>query len=164
MPTIKNLYVIIARDISVDSTDQMNSIMKIIDKFTFGYQPEKLAEQGITLGEKTIVFPAKYSVATSWHFGDVLKQDTPLVFRIEVLDPKNKSFDGPSHEYIAPTGVDKVNINFNMEGMPVTVPGKYRLVARAQSKTGEEIAKSEYPFSVELTEAGSGTSLAPKKP
>jgi hypothetical protein len=150
MPSIKNLFVIIARDISTDARDQMTSIMKIVERFGFGYDPDQMKDQGVTLGEKPVVFPAKYDVATSWYLGEHLKTDTLLTFTLSVRDPKGRDLGGPSQEHMLPAGVDRANMNFGMEGLPVTEPGKYTLEVRILSKDGKELSSGEYPFLVDI--------------
>ena len=152
MPAIRNLYTLIAREVSVDSNDKMSSIIKIIDKFTFSYNPKKMKEQGVTLGEKPILFDAKYAVTTSWFFGEQLKKDTVLVFKISVSGPGGQDFGGPSKENLVPAGFDRMNMNFNTTGLPVTKAGKYTLKAQVLSKGGKKLAEGEYPFVVELIE------------
>lgn len=152
MLKIRNLYVVLARDISTDVADQMNSIIKIIDRFGFGYDPTKMKEQGMTLGEKPILFPAKYAIATSWYFGELLKSDTFLTFGVSVKDPDGQDFGGPTQEHLLPVGIDRINMNFSMEGLPVTKAGTYTLAVTVSAKDGKKLANAEYPFSVELTE------------
>lgn len=152
MLKIRNLYVVIARDVSTDAVDQMNSIMKIIDRFGFGYDPSKMKEQGMTLGEKPILFPAKYVIATSWYFGDLLKSDTFLTFGVSVKDPDGQDFGGPTQEHLLPIGIDRINMNFSMEGLPVTKAGTYTLTVTVLAKDGKKLVDAEYPFSVDITE------------
>lgn len=156
MQQIRNLYVVISRDVSTDAADQMNSIMKIIDKFGFGYDPVKMKEQGLTLGEKPILFPAKYAIATSWYFGELLNKDTFMTFNVSMKDHSGTDFGGPSQEHLVPSGIDRINMNFNMEGLPVTKAGKYTLEVTVLAKDGSKLANAEYPFTVELTEEKSG--------
>lgn len=156
MLSVKNLYVVISRDISTDAVDQMNSIMKIIDRFGFSYNAKEMKKQGITLGEKPILFPAKYAVATSWYFGGALKKDTFLMFMVNIKDFNGESFGGPAQEHLIPAGIDRINMNFNVEGLPVSKAGKYTLEVIVQSKDGKKLAEGAYPFTVELAEEKDG--------
>lgn len=154
MPEVKNLYTIIARDVTTDASDNMNSLIKIIDKFTFGINKEEFDKNAANLKGQPIGFPANYSVATSWIFGAKLKKDTLLNFKISIVDPKGKQLEGgPEQENQLPTGIDKVNMNFNVQGMPVTIAGKYKILAEVFSKDGVLLARGEYPFEVELSDA-----------
>ncbi|GEM_PF-936456 len=154
MPTVKNLYVIMARDVTTDAADKMNSILKVIDKFTFNINRDELEKNEIKLGEQQIGLPANYSVATSWQFSEKLKQETFYNFKIDIIDPKGEKLgSGPEQENVLPAGIDRVNMNFNIQGLPVTSEGKYSVAAEIFAKDGKSLCKSEYPFEVEFSDA-----------
>ncbi len=153
MPTIKNLYVIVARDVTTDAADRMNSVIKVIDKFTFNVNREQLSREGFKLGEQEIGLPANYAVATSWILEEKLKTDTFFNFKINIFDPDGEKLGtGPEQENVVPAGIDRINLNFNVQGMPVTKPGKYTLKAAIFSKSGKLLGEGTYPFEVEFTE------------
>jgi hypothetical protein len=153
MQAANNLYVIIAREVSTDAADKMNSIIKIIDKFTFNVNRDELAKNEITLGAQQIGLPANYSVATSWIFDEKLKKETFFNFRINIYDPTGKKLDnGPEQENLLPAGIDRINMNFNVQGLPVTTEGTYKLRAELVSKDKKLLAKADYPFTVEFIE------------
>jgi hypothetical protein len=151
MPSAKNLYLIMAREVSTDSADNMNSIIKVIDKFSFNINQDDLDKNEITLGSQQLSLPATYAVATSWVFAEKLKGETALTLRLNIADPEGKTLgEGPSQNHALPPGVDKINMNFNVQGLPVTKEGRYRLHAELLTKAGKSLAKSEYPFDVEF--------------
>jgi hypothetical protein len=148
----KNLYTVIAREVTTDTTDGMISIIKMIDKFSFAYNPSELETKGVTLGKDVIGFGAKYSVATSWYIGEHLKKAEPVSFHIEIIEPTGKNLGGPTQEQTLPVGIDKVNMNFNLEGLPIGKAGNYKLSAKVISKSGDVLGTGEYPFTIELVE------------
>lgn len=151
MHKVRNLYTVIARDFTTDAADKMNSILKIIDKFVFDINQNDLEKSQITLGAREIALPATYVVATSWLFDEKLKKDTLISFKINITDPDNKRLGHESEqENLCPRGIDKVNLNLKVQGLPVTAQGKYKLHANLFSKNGTLLAKGEYPFDVEL--------------
>lgn len=150
MPTTKNLYTLIAREITTDAADNMNSIIKIIEKFTFGIDRERLKKDGIQLGRQPIALPASYSIGTSWLFDEKLKQDILVTLKVRIIDPGGKDLDGPEQEHMVPTGINKINLNFNAQGLPVTNEGAYTLRAEILLKNGKLLAYGEYPFEVEF--------------
>lgn len=156
MPPVTNLYVLLAREVTTDATDNMNSIIKIIEKFTFGIDQNALKQNNIQLGRQQINLPASYSVATSWLFDEKLKKDTFLTIKLSIINPNGKNLGGPEQEHLIPTGLNKINMNFNAQGLPVTNEGHYTLRAEALSKTGKLLAYGEYPFEVEFTQQGVG--------
>jgi hypothetical protein len=151
MQTFNNLYVIIARDVTTDAVDNMNSIIKIIDKFSFDIDSTEFATKKIEVGSKPIGLPAAYYVATSWIFKEKLKKETFLIFKINIFDPEGRKLEGgPEQENLIPAGIDRFNMNFNIQGLPVTTEGRYRMEAEILSKDYKSLAKGEYPFSIEF--------------
>ncbi len=149
---VKNLYVLMAREVSTDAADQMNSIIKIIDKFIFSINRNQLEKDGVQLGKQQIALSAKYAVATLWIFSEKLKKETFFNFRINIFDPTGKNLGGPEQENLLPAGKDRISINFNMEGLPITSAGEYKLNAEIATKNGEVLAKADYPFRIELAD------------
>lgn len=140
-----------AREVSTDSSDNMNSIIKIIDKFSFNINQDDLDKNEIILGQSQLALPANYAVATSWIFDEKLKKETPLTLKLNIVDPDGKQLgEGPTQEHKLPAGVDKINMNFNVQGLPVTKEGKYQLHAELQDSTGKRLGQSAYPFDVEF--------------
>lgn len=151
MLSVKCLYVIMARDVTTDAADKMNSIIKVIDKFTFNINVDELEKNEITLGSQEIGLPANYAVTTSWALPEKLKKDTILNVKLNIVDPAGKKLGaGPEQENVIAAGIDRINMNFNIQGMPVTTEGKYRLEAEMFSKDGESLAKADYPYEVEF--------------
>lgn len=153
MLQVKNLYVIMARDVTTDASDKMNSILKVIDKFTFNINKSDLKKQGITLGKQHIGVPANYAVATSWLFDQKLEKEVFLNLKINIIDPDGKKLDsGPEQENVLPAGIDKFNVNFQIQGLPISTEGKYKVEAEIFSKEGKALSKNEYPFDVEFVD------------
>lgn len=151
MPKAKNLYVIMAREVSTDASDNMNSIIKIIDRFNFNINQDDLDKNEITLGKQELALPANYAVATSWIFDEKLDKDTQVTLKLNIVDPDGKALgEGPSQDYTPPEGINKINMNFNVQGLPVTKQGKYTLHAELLDKDGKSLGKSDYPFDVEF--------------
>lgn len=149
---IKNVYVVMAREVSVDKNDGMTSIFKLIEKFTFGYKPAELLEKNVQVGINPILFPHKYDVATSWYLGEKLKKETTLKFAIAIVDSTGKKLEGPVQEHHIPVNIDRINIQFGMDGVPVLGAGKYEMIVTASSATNKELASGSYPFEVDLIE------------
>src|SRR5437868_6134707 len=127
--TATNIYVLLAREVTTDATDNLSSIYKIIEKFTFGINREELKKNNIQLGKQQIGLPATYAIATSWLFGEKLPKDTLLNFKVHIIDPGGKNLGGPEQENMVPAGINKMNMNFNAQGIPATNEGSYTLRA-----------------------------------
>jgi hypothetical protein len=148
---VNNLYTLIARDVTTDASDQMNSIIKIIDNFNLEINKDEVKKMsGFELGEKPILFPITYFVATSWFLGERLKKETFLTIKMNIVGPSGDNYGGPSQEHLLPTNIDRININFRVDGLPVTAAGNYKLLTELISKDKKVLAKGEYPFKVAI--------------
>lgn len=145
MYKVKNLYVLLAREVTTDASDGMNSIIKIIDKFSFDVEAGTDLSKGIT-------YPAQYAVGTSWKIDKKLSKDTFFTFKLSIVGPDGKRGEGPTQEHLIPAGIDKMNVNFNIHGLPGSGAGAYKMHAEVFAKSGTSLAKASYPFDVELVE------------
>jgi hypothetical protein len=143
---------VIAREITTDAADGMVSIIKLIDKFGFAYNPKELSEKGVVLGKEAVLFGAKYAIGTSWLLDEKVSKDTPMLFEINIVDASGVNRGGPSNEVKIPSGNNRINLNLMMDGLPVSGAGNYKIVAKLKLKTGAMLAEAEYPFDVELAE------------
>lgn len=147
--TVTNLYLVMAQEVKTDESDNLTSILKVIDRFSFKLNREQLAKDNIKLGEQVITLPATFAAAGSWLFSEKLKKATPFIFKISIVDPAGTELnEGTEQENSLPAGVDKFNMNFSLDGLTVTKEGKYQLRAEILSKEGGSLAKAEYPFEV----------------
>jgi hypothetical protein len=130
----------------------MNSIIKIIDTFNLEVNNDDLAKQNIKLDEQNLLLPVNYTVATSWYFYEIFKKEVSLYFKITVIDAQGKKHDGPSQEHKLPIGIDRANINFGIQGLPIGGAGHYKLIAEIISTKGDNkvLATGEYPFRVNI--------------
>ncbi len=149
---IKNIYVIIAREVSTDNTDGMNSIIKIIDQFIFNINKDELDKHEITLGKQSLNLPATYSIATSWSFGQKLKEKTSYIFKNNVIDPDGNDLGGPEQKSEWPAGIDRINMNFIVQGLAVKKSGNYKIQSKIYSMNNDLLSEGEYPFKVEIIE------------
>ncbi|HEX7259480.1 MAG TPA: hypothetical protein VF272_00945 [Candidatus Saccharimonadia bacterium] len=128
----------------------MNSIIKIIDRFDIELNAEEMKKQGVEFGKQTVILPYSYSIGTSWYLGEHLKKAASLGVKITIIDPKGEKHPGPIQKNTLPSGIDRMNINFNVQGLPVSRHGNYTLLAEVVSEEDKVIGKGEYPFTVEL--------------
>lgn len=148
--TVKNLYLLMAREVVTDASDNMTSVIKIIDRFTFNLNREQLGRDNVQLGKQQINLPAAYSIATSWLFDEKLKKDTFITFKAHIISPSGANLTTMDQENMLPAGINKANMNFNAQGLPIVDQGDYTLRVEVLSKAGKILAYNEYPFSVEF--------------
>lgn len=148
----RNIFTLLAKDISTDAGDGMNSYTKVLDTFNAEIDTDELAKQGVTLGEQPIILPITFAIGTSWSLGEQTAEDTFLTVKINIVDPSGKDLGGPSQEHQLPAGIDRININFNNSGLPLTSAGNYVLQSLLVDHNDKVLAQGEYPFIVNVTE------------
>jgi hypothetical protein len=127
------------------------SIIKIVENFTTNVNGKEFKERTAELKEgEAIAIPIPFSITSSWLFDRKLLKDTLITLRVHVIDPTGKDLGGPEQEHALPSGIDKVNLNFKSDTLPITTSGKYRLQATLLNKTGTGIAEAEYPYEVTI--------------
>lgn len=144
----RNIYTLIARDVSTDRDDGMNTITKIIEKFTFGIPREDYDTRFHANDQPdAVLFPASYLIASSWYFGMKMKEGVQISIAANIKSPDGASLGGPVHELAIPKGADRVNVNMRVEGLPVKGSGTYQLELKL-TRNSELWATGEYPFDV----------------
>jgi len=147
----RNIYLLLAKDVITDPVDNMNTLVKIIDKFTSRVDESMINEQNSKLqGGQTTAVPVQYVIASAWAFDQMLAKPTLVTTKMNIVDPNGKDLGGPEQEQEFPAKIDKVNLNFKSDALPITKSGRYILKAKLLSKKGEELANAEYSYEVEL--------------
>jgi hypothetical protein len=154
---VSNNYVLLAKEITTDAADNMVSIIKIIEKFTFGIDPVQLRTM---TGQ--IVVPVGFAIGTSWQFNKPLQKDTLIIAKFRFIDPDGKDLGGEEKEHSISKNFQKINVNFNHQGLPITSSGQYSLHVELLTVSGNEVvASANYPFEVELVDIKTSTNLKP---
>jgi len=149
MTIAKNIYLLLARDVSTDSNDNMNSIIKIIDKFNINVDKQDIEKQKLVWGESIIILPVSYAIASLWLLDKKSEQESTVKVKISIFDPKGKDLGGPEQSLKLPVGSDRVSLNFNNQGMPITKDGKYFI--KAQLRIADKIVgDADYPYEVDV--------------
>lgn len=146
--TGKPLYIMIARDVSTDETDHMNSITKIIDKFGVGYSSKALKDAGLKKGD-VFVSPVSYVIASSWLLSHEVQEGSSVGLAIEIIDPKGATIMSESQTHESPSVTKRLTLNLKMPGLFVTRSGEYKLKARLEIE-GAKVAEGVYPYEVDL--------------
>lgn len=144
----RNIYLMLARDVTTDSNDGMNSIIKILDQFRVENESEVHTSTKPNTKSVRIV-RAQYTVASSWLLPSPLKKGDQIQLTLSTIDESGEPVISQEHTVEAPTTSPsaRVNLNINVSGLPVTHPGEYRLRG-VLSRNGKQLASAEYPYEV----------------
>lgn len=148
---LRNIYIVAAREAVSDSADGTNSIIKVIENFDININTAEMDKQGVEMGKKAIIVPVNYSIATSWYINELLKKETNFTFKLYIVDSAGNRHEGPIQSHVVPKGVDRINVGFSVEGLPVMGAGRYECVVEVLSND-KLLAQNSYPFTVTIKE------------
>lgn len=144
------IYLLMAREVTTDGNDQMNSIIKIIDRFGVGLNTADSENIGHKPGTP-ILAPINYAVASSWIFSKPTKKNSPVGLELTIVDPSGALLGSQTQEVEVESPTRRLSLNFNMQGLIVTTTGEYTLRASLQYE-GKSVATAEYPYEVQVGE------------
>lgn len=132
MPNLKlsNNYILLSRDASSDSNDNMFSIFKIIDSINFNVPKEEAAKfkKAHTEDASNLMgVPVRYIMCTSWSIDEMAEKDIPVKLEYSILDPSGKPISTMLQEAVFPKSNDVFRINIVTEGIPYSQDGKYKV-------------------------------------
>lgn len=126
-----NEFIIIAKDVSTDSGDNMVSIIKMIDNFEFGVNSEIYQKLTDPDNEEIVNLPANYAIATSFRVEQKATKDIPFLVQITIFSPVGKKIGDFGQEIVLSEGNDRVRLNINSQGLPVMTDGRYKFKVEA---------------------------------
>jgi hypothetical protein len=155
MSLYKNIYTLIARDITTDMSDKMTTLHKLIDFFSFEYDTKQLDAQGKSLGEEPIIFQNidKFTIGTSWYTDEEFETDTTFQLKLTIIAPNGESVEGPQQTLTIPKGNRRFSANFLLDALPVVTKGEYTLQADLLTEdSSKTLATGAYSFDIFLSE------------
>lgn len=148
---VSNEFVLIAKDSTTDELDKMVSYFKLIDNFIFDFKEVEFKELfNAEIGEKSIIVPATYVVASSWRFDDKTSKDMTFTISASFVSPEDEVLTTAQQTINVPKGSDKMRVNFGVQGLPVKNSGRYFYNLEITGGSGKALAKGSCPLNVEI--------------
>lgn len=146
-----NDYVLIAKDFSIDQNDNMVSLFKLVDSFTFTFKEDEFKQAfKASPGEKNVLLPVTYIVATSWSSSEKVNKDLTYTITASFISPDGENLTSATQEVKLPKGSDRMRINFGVQGLPVKNSGKYKYMLEVKDAQGHSVQKGECFMNVVL--------------
>ncbi len=142
---LSNNYIIISRDASSDSNDNMFSIFKIIDSINFNTAKEEATrfKAAYTKDSKTIMgVSVKYVACTAWSLPEKAEKDIPVKLEYSIIDPSGAVLSAQLQEAVFPKSNDVFRINMITEGFPYTIDGKYKILVKVLDSNSHVISEA----------------------
>jgi len=146
----RNLFVIMAKDATTDANDNLLTIFKIIEKFTADLNVEGIKDEKFERDKSTVMLPSHFVIVSSWYLGEKFNIEKPLRLEIDVIDPEGQVLKGPRQEFNLDKQLEKLNMNMNLNSIPVTMSGDYGLKVSLFSGKSKLIDEVTNPFKVEI--------------
>lgn len=150
--TLTNNFVIIARDSTIDSNDQMVSIFKIIDQFSFSVKKSEFDVALSAANGKPVSIPFACVLCTSWAMDDITSRDIKLTLRYSILAPNGEGISIGDQDVQIGKGSDALRFNLNISGFPYVGDGRYTYVFKALDDNSKELASGFTYLRVSRTE------------
>lgn len=149
---INNNFVIIARDSTIDSNDQMVSIFKIIDQFSFSVKKSEFDMAVSAANGKPINIPFTCVLCTSWSIDDIASKDIKLTLRYSIVAPNGEEISIGEQNTQITKGGDALRFNLNIGGFPYLGEGRYKYLFRVFDNNSKELASGFTYLRVNRTE------------
>ena len=139
---VYNDYVLMARDVSVDSRDNMMSIFKMIDKFNFSLTAEEYKKFTSEVNRENLLFPARFILTSSWSLDKPVNKSVSVILESKIADSSGKELASTSKNAEFTKGTDRVRFNAETEGLPVSGKGRYTIELIMKSADSKKILSS----------------------
>ncbi|HRZ51341.1 MAG TPA: hypothetical protein P5080_05185 [Candidatus Paceibacterota bacterium] len=96
-----------------------------------------------------LAFPADYQILSSWEIIDASK-DNKLEFKIEIVDPANKILKTFENTFSIKQGSSMFRHRAKFQGLPFTVPGKYRFNLYQKKEADKYELVSSIPLDIKF--------------
>lgn len=152
---LSNNYVILSRDASADSNDQMFSIFKIIDSINFNASKDeitKLNEARAKEGNAAMAVNVRYVVCSSWSLPEITDKDIPVKFEYSITDPLGVVLSEQMQEAVFPKSNDIFRFNIVTEGFPYTEDGKYLVTMKILDSESQVLSDASTQIRLAVTD------------
>ena len=136
---LRNNFVVIARDASIDVNDNMVSIFKMIDQFSFGVKKSEL-ETVMKNPGATANVPFSCVLCSSWSTDEIVENNLKLTLEYSIIDPEGNVVSTGSQGAEISKGGDTLRFNLNIEGFGYKGDGRYKYLLRTLDDKGKELA------------------------
>lgn len=152
MNKLTSRYVILARDVTTDANDKSLSIIKIVDKIDIGINSE-IYNNIKSTPDAVLNAPVTFAIATCFGLDEIAEKDLDLDIELSMVSPSGKELVKFSQPVVLVKNTDKVQVNMNMQGLPVNLSGRHVFNVAALNK-GKELASGVCYLDVNVFEQG----------
>lgn len=147
---ISNDYLLLAKDASIDTKDNMVSIFKIMETMTFTFKKEEFKKVfNAEPGESAIAMPAEYAIVSAWRAPMILEKDFAFEVKTVLRGPDQKVLMEKTQAVIIQKSKDRIRLTISVRGLPVGKPGGYTYSQEA-TKNGKLLDSRSYTLNVKL--------------
>lgn len=141
---MNHIWTVLCQRSSIDYEDNLVSLFSCLEELAVVLDSQ-LASSG-----KAVV-PAQMQLVSFWTVSDI-SQENKLEIKGELIDPKGAVLNSYHNKFTIKAGVERFRNRTNIQGLPLTVPGRYFFRLR-QKSNGEQEMKivADLPLDVKIS-------------
>jgi hypothetical protein len=143
---MKNIWALLCRDSSIDIDNNLVSIFNCLEKIEFFVDKTKINSID---QNNPLVFPAEYQILSWWEVFDA-NNESKLETKIEIVDPDGKILKSFDNSFVVKQGSSAFRHRAKFQGLPITVPGKYRFNLYQKKEADKYELVSSIPLDVKF--------------
>lgn len=116
---MNHLWTILCRESSIDIDNKLLSIFDCIEKINLTINTEKITENN------KLIAPIDFQIVNNWEIINS-EEDKNLAIKVELVDPHSKILMSTEKDFEIKKGFSSFRNRMKMQGMPISVSGKYR--------------------------------------
>jgi len=148
-----NDFILIAKDSSIDSSDKMMSIFKVIDKFEFKLPTEAYKPIKNKKDNEITILAIPYVIASAWRLNESVKKDFIAQIRLRLMDPNGMMIGSSLDDVTFNAGVKKIKFSGATTQLAYTINGSYYAEMTLINKnSGEELCTASAVYEIEIAE------------
>jgi hypothetical protein len=99
------------------------------------------------------MLPAQYVMTSSWSLDKPAKKQLKAVLESKIIDPLGKELGSSRNDVVFAVGSDRVRLNGVVDGIPVTINGKYTVeLSIKDTSTNKILSSSSASYQVKVEE------------
>jgi hypothetical protein len=141
---MRHIWSLLCRGSSIDTESNLLSIFDCLEKIDLGIDFSKVIDTS------NLVVPIDFQIINSWEVTDY-DTDINLVVKFDLVDPNGKILRTVEKEFNVKKGFPSFRNRLKLQGLPVTVSGKYRFNIYKKNSLEKEYNKvASIPLIVQI--------------
>lgn len=141
---MNHIWTVLCQRSSIDYENNLVSLFSCLEELSVVLDPQ------VAKNKKAVV-PAEMQLVSFWTVANTA-QENVLEIKGELIDPQGEVLNSYQNKFSVKTGVERFRNRTNIQGLPLTIPGRY-VFRLWQKSNGEKEMKvvAELPLEVKIS-------------